>query len=270
MKMLRKSEKPLLWFADTFYSLWPQSFPGRERLGKCKIVSHRGECDNRHVFENTMAAFELALASGVWGVEFDIRWTRDLQPMVIHDPDLVRVFGKSIRVAQVTFVELRKHCPEIPTLEEVIQRFGKKLHLMVEIKEEIYPEPVRQNQILKDCFSSLQPQSDYHLLSLSEEMFDVIDFVSPSVFLPVSQLNYKRFSRMAVDRSFSGVAGHYLLLSKKYLKRHHGLNQKVGTGYAGSRNCLFREINRGVDWIFSNNATTLQTIVKTLVDTGQP
>ena len=262
MKMLRKLEKPLLWLADTFFTLWPQPFPGRDRLERCKIVSHRGQSDNRLVFENTMEAFELALASGVWGVEFDIRWTRDLQPMVIHDPDLARVFGKSIRVAEVTFDELRNHCPQIPTLEEVIQRFGKKLHLMVEIKEEIYPDPVRQNQILKDCFSSLEPQSDYHLLSLSEKMFDVIDFVSPSVFLPVSQLNYKRFSQLAVDRSFSGVAGHYLFMSKRYLSRHHGLNQKVGTGYADSRNCLFREINRGADWIFSNNAAHLQAIVK--------
>lgn len=262
MKVLHKLEKPLLVLADTFYTLWPQPFPGRERLEKCKIVSHRGQCDNRNVFENTMRAFELALASGVWGVEFDIRWTRDLRPVVIHDPDLARVFSKPIRVAEVTFVELRKHCPEIPTLAEVIQRFGKKLHLMAEIKEEIYPDPVRQNQILKDCFSSLEPQSDYHLLSLSEKMFELIDFVPPSVFLPVSQLNYKHFSQMAVDNSFSGVAGHYLFLSKAYLNRHHAINQKVGTGYAGSRNCLFREINRGVDWIFSNNAAHVQAIVK--------
>lgn len=261
---MHKLEKPLLWLADTFYSLWPQPFPGREALQQCKIVSHRGQCDNRDVFENTMKAFELALASGVWGIEFDIRWTKDLEPVVIHDPDLVRVFGKSIRVVEASFVDLRKNCPEIPTLEEVIQRFGKKLHLMVEIKEEIYPDPVRQNQILKDCFAGIEPQSDYHLLSLSEKMFDVIDFVSPSVFLPVSQLNYKHFSQMAVNRSFSGLAGHYLFLSTEYLNRHHGLNQKIGTGYASSRNCLFREINRGVDWVFSNNAADLQEILNKL------
>jgi glycerophosphoryl diester phosphodiesterase len=267
MTILHKIEKPLLWLMDTIYALWPQPFPGEGRLAQCKIVSHRGQCDNRHVFENTMKAFEQAEASGVWGIEFDIRWTKDLLPVVIHDPDLVRVFGKSIRVADVTCADLRDKCPEIPLLGEMIQRFGKKLHLMVEIKEEIYPDPVRQNKILKTHFAALKPQADYHLLSLTEKMFDVIDFVPPSVFLPVSQLNYKHFSQVAIDRAFSGVAGHYLFLTKNFLKRHHGVNQKIGTGYAGSRNCLFREINRGVDWVFSNNAAKLQAIVKELVDT---
>jgi glycerophosphoryl diester phosphodiesterase len=216
-----------------------------------------------------MAAFEGAEVSGVWGIELDIRWTQDLQPVVIHDPDLVRVFGKSIRVADVTLAELCDQCPEVPSLEEVIQRFGKKLHLMVEIKEETYPDPVRQNQILKTYFAELKPQEDYHLLSLSEKMFDVVDFMPPSVFLPVSQLNFQHFSQLAIERAFCGVAGHYLFLSSGFLNRHHGLNQKVGTGYIGSRNCLFRELNRGVDWIFSNNGAEIQAIVKKLIDTGK-
>ena len=266
MNILYKIEKPLLWLVDTFYTLWPQPFPGKENLAQCKIVSHRGQCDNRHVFENTMKAFEQAEASGVWGFEFDIRWTKDLQPVVIHDPDLIRVFGKSIRVADVTCADLRNQCPEIPLLEEMIQRFGKKLHLMVEIKEEIYPDPVRQNQILKTHFAALKPQADYHLLSLSEKMFDVIDFVPPSVFLPVSQLNYKHFSQLAVERAFCGVAGHYLFMSAELLKKQHEHKQGMGTGYISSRNCLFREINRGVDWIFSNNAGEMQTILNKSID----
>jgi len=261
MTMLHKFENILLWLVDTFYALWPQPFPGRERLELCKIVSHRGQCDNQQVFENTIAAFEQAQACGVWGIEFDIRWTQDLQPVVIHDPDLIRVFGKALRIADATFAELRDQCPEVPSLEEVIQQFGKKLHLMVEIKEEIYPDPVRQNQILNTHFAALKAQVDYHLLSLTEKMFDVIDFVPPSVFLPVSQLNYKHFSQLAIEKNFCGVAGHYLLLSAELLEKHHENKQCVGTGYISSRNCLFREIRRGVDWIFSNNAADIQKIL---------
>jgi len=34
----------------------------------------------------------------------------------------------------------------------------------------------------------------------------------------------------------------------------------VGTAYIKSRNSLFRELNRGVEWIFSNNAIEIQSI----------
>ena len=32
------------------------------------------------------------------------------------------------------------------------------------------------------------------------------------------------------------------------------------TGFISSKNCLFRELNRSVDWIFSNDAVKIQKI----------
>jgi len=37
-------------------------------------------------------------------------------------------------------------------------------------------------------------------------------------------------------------------------------NQMVGTAYIKSKNSLFRELNRGVEWVFSNNAIEIQSI----------
>ena len=268
--ILSTFEDVLLRMVDAFYRIRPQPFPGRERLEHCRIVSHRGERDNQRVFENSISAFERAESAGVWGIELDLRWTRDLQPVVNHDPDLMRVFGKSLRIADVTFTELRERYPQVPSLEEVIRRFGKRMHLMVEIKEEIYPDPIEQNHILKALFAPLKPQAEYHLLSLSDTMFGVVDFAPRSLCLPVSQLNYGCFSQLAVEKAYGGIAGHYALLSKRFLKKHHALGQKVGTGYIGSKNCLFRELNRGVDWIFSNNAADIQAIVNKHIDTYKP
>jgi hypothetical protein len=36
----------------------------------------------------------------------------------------------------------------------------------------------------------------------------------------------------------------------------------VGTGFADSRRCLYREVNRGVDWIFSNRAADMQAVCR--------
>lgn len=254
-------EKFLIQCTDFIFSLLPRQPPDPDKLKACKIVSHRGEHDNSTVFENTIAAFDSVLEQGIWGIEFDIRWTRDLQPVVAHDPDLLRVFGNPTAISAVDFDELRFQCPDVPLLSEVVEKFGRNMHFMIEIKEEPYPDPDRQNAILKECFSSLQPQKDYHLMSLSAGMFDLISFVPPSTFIPIAMLNMSSFSSLALEKKYRGVAGHYLLLTKAILKKHRRQGQLLGTGYPASRNCLFREVNRGIDWIFSNNAGELMNII---------
>ena len=259
-------ERLLLRCVDSIFKLWPRHSPEPDALRACKIVSHRGEHDNIDVYENTFAAFDRALAQGTWGIEFDVRWTRDLQPVVVHDPDLKRVFGIETTIAEVEFDELRGHCPAVPRLSEVVARYGRQMHFMVELKEEIYPDPGRQNAIFKDCFAPLKPGADYHLMSLTPHMFDLITFVPPSIFIPIAGLDMARFSKLALEKKYGGVAGHYLLLTDAVLKKHRQKDQRVGTGYPGSKNCLLREINRGVEWIFSNNADELQEIINRLLN----
>ena len=266
MKFTFWLEERLLEVVDFFYTKWPQPFPGKERLEQCKIVSHRGEYDNKTVFENTMAAFDRIREAGVWGIEFDIRWTKDLQPVVFHDRTLQRVFKSNLQVNKVTLAELKNQCNLIPSLSEVIQKFGKTLHLMVEIKKEEYPDPVYQNKVLKDLFDPLIPQVDFHLISLRPEMFMLINFAPSLTFLPSARLNVKRLSHLALLKNYRGITGHYFLIVDTILKKHHQQNQRVGTGFIGSKNCLFRELNRGVNWIFSNNAIELQNICNSLIE----
>lgn len=268
MKLVSRLENGLQRLLDGFYAAWPQPHPGVERLKQCKIVSHRGEHNNRSVFENTLAAFDKAYESGVWGIEFDVRWTRDLQPVVVHDPDLNRVFGIDLKVGDVSLEALRRQCPQVPMLAEVILKYGRKLHMMLEIKTEVYPDPLQQNRILQDCFAALEPGADYHLVSLAPEMFDLITFVPASTFIPIAIWKPSRFSRIALEKELGGVAGHYFLLNGSLVARHHARGQKVGTGYPGSKNCLFREINRGIEWIFSNHAARLQKLVNGLLETN--
>ena len=65
-----------------------------------------------------------------------------------------------------------------------------------------------------------------------------------------------------VEHDWGGMATHYSVLRKSLIDKHQSRGQKVGTAFPTSRNCLFRELNRGVDYIFSNHAVSLQNIVK--------
>lgn len=262
MSLVDRLENLLLPLVDSIFARIPQPPPNPGRLKACKLISHRGEHDNRRVFENTMAAFDAAADSGVWGIELDIRWTKDLCPVVIHDPGLSRVFGLPTLVAESSAGELARHCPRVPTLAEVIARFGGRVHLMVEVKASAFHSPERQNRVLDELFSVLEPVRDFHFLGLEPAVFRRISFAPESSFIPVARLNFRELSRLALKEGYGGVAGHYTLVGAAAIARHHRAGQGVGTGYPRSRNCLFRELNRGVEWVFSNHAARLQALIR--------
>jgi glycerophosphoryl diester phosphodiesterase len=258
-------ENLLLEAADLLYRRLPQPMPDFSKFDRCKLISHRGDHDNHHILENTIPAFEAAVAGGVWGVEFDVRWTKDLEPVVIHDRDTRRVFGSSQYVQNVTLRELRRTHPLIPHLEEVVDRFSGYVHLMVELKDERYPGPDIQQRCLENIFSRLVPQKDFHFISLVPRLFDHTRFMPKQALLPIAQTNIRAMSELAFSKRLGGLLGHYLLLTNTIMEKHRKRQQITGTGFINSRYCLFRELNRGVAMIFSNRASAMQSIVNSCV-----
>ena len=253
----------LISCCDLIYSKIPQKKPDSKSLSKCKIISHRGEHDNVNVLENTLLAFDNAMQNEyIWGIELDFRWTSDFYPVVFHDPDLDRLFGSKIKIAEMSLSKLKKRFPQIPTLEEVIKRYGGKIHLMIEAKEEFYPRPQKQNKILKLLFANLSPCEDFHILSLDPQMLNLLNFVESSAKIPVAIFNTKSLSKISLEKKYAGLCGHYLLINNRKIEKHIACGQKIGVGYPNSRNNLFREINRGVEWIFCNNASKMSRTLK--------
>ena len=60
------------------------------------IFAHRGA--SAHAPENTLAAFELALAQNADAIELDVKLSADGQAIVIHDPPVDRTTGSHDRV----------------------------------------------------------------------------------------------------------------------------------------------------------------------------
>jgi glycerophosphoryl diester phosphodiesterase len=253
-------ERALLGLINLSFMLIPRPRPTREALGACKIISHRGEHDNRRVRENTLAAFSAPAEAGCWGLEFDVRWTRDLQPVVFHDTNTERVFGIDLVVSQVSLAQLQQRVPQIPTLEQVVDRFGGRQHLMVELKGDELGAYAARAECLRETFSALQAATDYHFLALQPELFDLVGFAGAKACVPVAELNIGELGRVARERGYGGICAQYLLLNSTMISRHQHLGQQVGSGFAASKYGLFREINRGVDWVFSNHAVRLEAI----------
>ncbi|MEL7429927.1 MAG: glycerophosphodiester phosphodiesterase [Pseudomonadota bacterium] len=246
---------------DVWAALMSRRKPPVEALKACKIISHRGEHDNERVQENTLEAFRIARDAGAWGIETDIRWTRDLVPMVHHDPDTSRVFGKPLTISKTDFKSLREQVPQVPTFEELVAEFGGRVHLMIEIKAETFPCLEDQKAVLRKILERLNPAEDYHFLALDPALFDAFDIQPRQACLPVALTNIKDLSKVALERGYAGISGHFLLITRKMQDRHKAGGQKIGPGFPASRNALYREVNRGADWIFTNEAVKLLDII---------
>jgi glycerophosphoryl diester phosphodiesterase len=267
-KLLFYLERSLLALVNFSFMLIPCRRPIDAALAECKIISHRGEHDNRRILENTLAAFTPAAEAGCWGLEFDVRWTQDLQPVVFHDTNAQRVFAIDLVISQVSLAQLQQRIPEIPTLREVVARFGGQQHLMVELKADDLAAYASRAECLREIFAALEPASDYHFLALQPKLFELVEFAGTRACLPVAEFNMGELSRIALQLDYAGVCAQYLLLSRALISRHHHQGQQLGSGFAASKNGLYREINRGVDWIFTNHAVRLEALRQELLRSG--
>jgi len=101
--------------------------------------AHRGlHTEDRSIPENSIKAFRLAAENG-YGIELDVRLTKDGQVVVFHDDDLKRVCGAEKRVDELTFEELQQLRlygteEKIPLFTEVLKTVDAKVPLIVEVK----------------------------------------------------------------------------------------------------------------------------------------
>lgn len=250
-------EQAFYWISDFLYERRSQPLPTQENLRKARLIAHRGACDDRSMVENTLAAFDRALHHGVWGIEFDVQWTKDLVPVVFHDSDCRRLFESNIVIGEYSLKALKSKIEIIPTLAEVIEKYGGSLHLMVEIKNS-FTDPDQQNAVLLELFSNLTPVKDFHLMTSTPPYFQSVTFAPPVACIPIAEININTISHMVIQNGYGGMAGHYLLLYNRLIKKLSSHNISVGTGFINSKYCLFRELNRGVTWLFSDRAAEIQ------------
>jgi len=104
-----------------------------------RIYGHRG-C-NDGVAENTMKAFEMAIAQGADGIEFDVQLSKDGEVVVIHDFTVDRTSDGQGRVCDKTLAELKalnfsgqEEKMTLPTLREVFETFQENVLFNIELK----------------------------------------------------------------------------------------------------------------------------------------
>ena len=115
---------------------WPCSPPAQ-------VIAHRGA--NAYAPENTLPAFEKAIALGAQGVECDILATADGHVVLSHDDTIDRCSDGTGRVDSMTLAQLRQYDfgawfgedfagTPIPTLEEFLDAVKNINLILIELK----------------------------------------------------------------------------------------------------------------------------------------
>jgi glycerophosphoryl diester phosphodiesterase len=240
--------------ANTLVAIVPRLKPSQAQLQITKVISHRGLRNDTSVFENTFDAFDPLVDSNVHGIEFDVRWTKDLIPVVAHDANLVRLFGDESLVAELTFDQLRSAHPKIASLAEFIHRYAQRFFLTIELKQERWSDFEAQQDILLKTLEGLIAGDDYIIMSFDTELLMQLNKIENRCKLGIAHSNVADVSRAALDNRWAGIGGHYLMISKRFIKRHKAAGQKIAIGFPTSKYSAYREVKRGTDWLFCDDA----------------
>jgi glycerophosphoryl diester phosphodiesterase len=106
------------------------------------VIAHRG--DKQFAPENTLSAFIQAADKGADAIEFDVKLSADGEVIVLHDKSVDRTTNGTGKATNLSLAELKTldagvlfptQFPEekIPTLKEVFETVGKRLHMNVEL-----------------------------------------------------------------------------------------------------------------------------------------
>jgi glycerophosphoryl diester phosphodiesterase len=205
------------------------------------LLGHRGARGSTSVPENTSASFDLALKHGCDGFEFDVRLTGWGQALVCHDP---KVDG--VTVSQATADQLL----HLPRLEEVLQRYGQRAFLDIELKV-----PGLESKVL-DALREYRMEEDY-----------VVSSFLPKVVLELKTRSAKIKAGIICDKpgqlaswretNAEYVIPHYSLVTRDLAREVHSAEKKLFTWTVNDPNTMLRLADWGIDGIISDDTQLL-------------
>lgn len=187
-------------------------------------VAHRGAAGSCP--ENTMIAFEHAVAMGADMIELDIQLTKDQQIVVIHDATINRTTNGKGRVCQYTYEELCRfdagswfstafRGERIPLLNDVLRMFSHQVGIVIELKK---PENNPGIETLLSALLQQYPTESIIIQSFNQGSLRQMKKLSPAIntaLLVNYPLNKKDIITIATE--FEYVSLKWTMVNKKVM-----------------------------------------------------
>ena len=213
-------------------------------IGKLPIpvfIAHRGY--SARYPENTLAAFEAAIAAGAHMIELDVTLSKDRQLIVIHDETVDRTTDGTGAVKALTLEQLsrldagswfdaRFHDERLPTLSHVLDAVKGRLLVNIEIKPEAYeangPADAVERQVL-DLVREKQLHDDILISCFEWQVLENIRKIDPRIALGLLSEEAADERLIHWHRRIKGFSWHpdYRILNRTQVASLHELGARV-------------------------------------------
>jgi glycerophosphoryl diester phosphodiesterase len=250
-------------------------------------VSHRGA--SGHAPEHTMLAYELGEKMQGDYIEVDLQMTKDGELVALHDETLERTTNGTGLVKDYTLEEIKKldagswfneKYPEkakaeyvgltVPTLNEVIEKFGKDNRYYIETKSpEVYPgmeekllevlnkyemvgKDVESSKVLVQSFSPESLKKMYEL-DKNVPLVQLLEYEKPATITDEELKKYKEYS--------IGLGMNFDSIDKAYVQKVREHDLEIHPYTVNEKEDMEKLLEWGVTGMFTNFPDNLQEVL---------
>jgi glycerophosphoryl diester phosphodiesterase len=229
------------------------------------IIAHRGAAGSAP--ENTLASVALAVEHGADMVEIDVQETADGEVVVVHDSDLMRVGGATVKIWEATYDELLEidvgswYGPEfsgqrVPTLEQVLEICKGRSRVDIELK--YYGHNERLEERVAEIVERMGMEDEVVLMSL---VYDIV--LSMKALRPdwtVGLLTAKAVGDLTTsDADFLAV--HVGIAHSRFVRRAHAAGKDVYVWTVNDKLNMSRMMSRGVDGVITDHPALAREVI---------
>jgi glycerophosphoryl diester phosphodiesterase len=204
------------------------------------LLGHRGARGEKSVPENTLASFDLAVAEGCDGFEFDVRLTADGQAVICHDPT-----SGGLKIAESSAQELA-----LPLLQEVLTRYQGTSFFDIELKVP------GLEKITADLLRTLPPARGFVISSFLPEVLKTLNGLDATIPLGLICESRSQFS-LWPQLPVAYVIAHHKLLRRDVVSQIKAGSRKILVWTVNVQADIKRSAEWGVDGIISDHPKRL-------------
>jgi glycerophosphoryl diester phosphodiesterase len=211
------------------------------------LLGHRGARASAGIPENTFASFDLALEHGCDGFEFDVRLTACRTAVVCHDPKVGEATVSQTQASQL---------PGLPRLTEVLQHYGERAFLDIELKVEDL-----ESKVLA-ALHAFPPRQTYVVSSFLPEVVMEMEARSASVRIGIICENPSQLARWP-ELPADYVIAHHSLVDEMLVQDVQRAGLKILVWTVNDQEAMLRFARWRVDGIISDET---ELLVRTLAE----
>jgi len=235
-------------------------------------IAHRG--DPSSAPENTLPAFEAAMALGVDMVEFDVHELADGALVVMHDATVDRCTDGTGALAEMTLDEVRAldagawFAPQfagtrVPTLAETLEALPDPVLLNIHLKS-VPPDPHAFASAVLECIYTADAGARALIVHHDLPTLDCVRELAPELrycLLPDTPDGFQYIER-AAQEGLSVLQPGRGMMSAQFCQAVHDAEMVANVFYADDADTMRLYIDWGIDGILTNNPRLLAEIIE--------